>query len=282
MPARIDTEQVAAVMAEVAAEAILPRFRKLAESDIRPKGERGDFATSADLEAERLLARRLSGLLPGSLVVGEEASEAEPELLASIAGPAPVWIVDPLDGTHNFAKGIAHFAVIVALARAGETVAAWIHDPLARRTVAAERGSGAWEAGRRLQAAPAVPLAEMRGAIFSKAGRPGVSPRLDEMRSRFAATVNERSAGHVYLALARAECHFALFSRLFPWDHAGGVLIHAEAGGCGACWDGTEYRPTRRAGGLLLAPDAASWQALAELLLAPAAEGAALRPAPRA
>ena len=276
MPREIDADRVAAIMAEVAAEAILPRFGKLAKGDIRPKGERGDFATVAVLEAERLLTRRLSELLPGSLVVGEEASDARPELLAAIAGAAPVWVIDPLDGTHNFAQGIAHFAVIVALASLGETRAAWIHDPNAGRTLWAERGGGAWEEGRRLRAAPAVPLGEMRGAIFTKAGRPGVSPRLEEARSRFAATINRRSAGHVYLELARAECHFALFSRLFPWDHAAGVLIHKEAGGYGACWDKTPYRPTLLKGGLLLAPDEGSWQALAALLLAPPADAAPL------
>ncbi len=264
---RHDAAEVAAIMREVAAEEILPRFGKLAKADILPKGGRGDFATTADLEAERALARRLAALLPGSLVVGEEAAAKDPALLQAIAGEAPVWIVDPLDGTHNFAQGIAHFTVIVALARAGATVAGWIHDPLADRTAAAEEGAGAWEAGRRLAVAPPAPLAEMRGAIYGKAGRPGISPRLDEVRQRFAGTTNSRCAGHEHLALARAESHFALFSRLLPWDHAAGALIHAEAGGYNACWDGTPYRPTRHTGGLLLAPDAASWTALAELLL---------------
>ncbi len=274
MPLSVDADRVIAIMREVAADAILPRFKKLAKSEILPKGERGDFATTADLEAEQALAGALAALVPGSIVVGEEASEKHPELLRAIAGTAPVWIVDPLDGTHNFAQGIAHFTVIVALARAGETTAAWIHDPLADRTVAAERGGGAWEAGRRLHVAPALPVAEMRGAIYAKAGRPGVSPRFEEMRRRFAETVNARCAGGEYMALARAESHFALFSRLYPWDHAGGALIHLEAGGTNACWDGTPYRPTRHTGGLLLAPDAASWAAIAELLLAREPTGA--------
>lgn len=267
MPTKIDVERVAAIVREVAAEAILPRFRKLAKSDILPKGGRGDFATVADIEAEGALAAALTALLPGSAAVGEEATAKDPALLDAIAGEAPVWILDPLDGTHNFAQGIAHFTVIVALARAGETVAAWIHDPVADRMISAERAGGAWEAGRRLAVAPAAPLAAMRGAIYAKAGRPGVSPHLDAMRRRFAATTNERCAGHEYLALARGESHFALFSRLYPWDHAGGALIHREAGGANACWDGTPYRPTRHSGGLLLAPDAASWQAIAALLL---------------
>lgn len=269
-----DSARVAAVVREVAVAAILPRFKKLAKADILPKGERSDFATVADLEAERLLAAALTALVPGSLVVGEEASAKHPELMERIAGDAPSWIVDPLDGTHNFADGIAHFTVIVALARAGETLAAWIHDPVTDRTVAAERGGGTWEAGLRLAVARAAPLAEMRGAIYAKAGRPGVSPHLDEAKRRFGKAVNERCAGHEYLALARAESHFALFSRLLPWDHAGGALIHREAGGFNACWDGTPYPPTRHTGGLLLAPDRESWAALAALLLAREGAGA--------
>src|SRR5579883_989617 len=148
MPMTVELDRIAAIIAEIAAEAILPRFRKLAKADITPKGTQGDFATIADLEAEAALSRRLTALLPGSCVVGEEAAAQDPALLGSIAGEAPVWIIDPLDGTHNFAQGVAHFTTIVALARGGATRAAWIHDPVAGRTVTAEEGSGAWEAGR--------------------------------------------------------------------------------------------------------------------------------------
>jgi fructose-1,6-bisphosphatase/inositol monophosphatase family enzyme len=263
----VDPEQVAAIIREVAAAAILPRFRKLTAGDIVPKGSRGDFATTADLEAERLLGQRMAALLPGSLVVGEEAAEKRPGLLAAIAGEDPVWIIDPLDGTHNFADGLARFAVMVALARAGETEAAWIHDPLAGRTVIAQRGGGAWEAGKRLAVARPGPLAAMRGALYATAGRPGISPKLDEARRLFASTSYSRCAGCEYLALARRESHFALFTRLLPWDHAAGTLIHREAGGYHACLDGTPYRPTRQAGVLLLAPDLASWEAIAAQVL---------------
>lgn len=265
----IDLERVVTFVREVAAEEIMPRFNKLTKGDIRHKGGRGDFATTADLESERVLGARLSAYLPGSLVVGEEGTEKRPELLGAIAGEDPVWVIDPLDGTHNFADGIAKFCVIVALTQAGETLAAWIHDPVADKTILAERGSGAWEAGRRLTVAPAVPIEEMRGALYTKAGRPGISANFDEARRHFAATGNSRCAGHEYLAMARGETHFTLFSRLLPWDHAGGALIHAEAGGYNACWDGAEYKPTRHTGGLLLAPDRESWQTIAGLVLAP-------------
>jgi fructose-1,6-bisphosphatase/inositol monophosphatase family enzyme len=265
----VDLQQVAAIMREVAAEAILPRFRHLDKADIKAKGSGGDFATIADLEAEHALAERLLPLLPGSLIVGEEASAERPELMQAIAGEAPVWIVDPLDGTHNFAKGSEPFTVIVALARAGETVAGWIYDPLGDALAMAERGSGAYEAGRRLKVALAAPIEAMRGAIYCRAGRRGLSPALDQMRQKFAGLSDLRCAGAEHLALLRGELHFALFSRLMPWDHAAGALLHSEAGGVNACFDGKLYRPTRHEGGLILAPDQVSWQALARLLVAP-------------
>lgn len=267
MTMAIDSERVAAIIREVAAEAILPRFRRLVAADITPKGDRGDFATTADVEAERRLAERLTELLPGSLAVGEEGVAKRPELLAAIAGKNPVWIIDPLDGTHNFAQGLVQFTVMAALARAGEVEAAWIHDPVAGRTVMAERGGGAWEAGSRLAVAEPVPLSAMRGALYARAGRPGISPQLEQARLRFASTSYHRCAGCEYLALARGESHFALFTRLLPWDHAAGTLIHREAGGYHACLDGAPYRPTQHAGVLLLAPDQPSWEAIAALVL---------------
>lgn len=263
----VDPERVTGILREIAVEEIMPRFKKLVKSDIVHKGDRGDFATTADLEAERSLTSRLTALLPTSIAVGEETTGKRPELLDAIKGERPVWIIDPIDGTHNFVDGIAHFCVIVALAQGGTTYAAWIHDPVTDTTVAAERGSGAWEEGRRLAAAAPSPLDGMRGAIYARAGRPGVSPRIDEMKRRFKRAIQDRCAGHEYLALARGESHFAMFSLLLPWDHAGGAFIHQEAGGYNACWDGTAYAPTRFTGGLLLAPDRAGWEELAALLL---------------
>src|SRR5579875_1534220 len=247
MTAAVEPGRVAAIIRETAEAEILPRFRKITAADITPKGSHGDFATAADFAAEKALTERLTALLPGSRAAGEEGCEKHPELLDSIADDVFTWIIAPLDGTHNFAKGIPQFAVIVALARGGETVAAWIHDPLSNATVAAERGAGAWEDSR----------------------RPGVVKELDAIRRRFANIVNYRCAGHDYLGLARGRTHFALFSRLMPWDHAAGALIHGEAGGYNKCWDGHPYRPTRRGGGILLAPDAATWSAIAALVLAP-------------
>lgn len=79
---------------------IEPRFAALASMDVRAKAV-GELVTVADVEAEGLLTRRLTDLLPGALVVGEEACAADPTLLEGL-GAAQAWLVDPLDGTANF------------------------------------------------------------------------------------------------------------------------------------------------------------------------------------
>jgi fructose-1,6-bisphosphatase/inositol monophosphatase family enzyme len=65
---------------------------------------------------------------------------------------------------------------------------------------------------------------------------------------------------------AGGHCHFLFFNRLMPWDHAPGWLLHREAGGFSACFDGTDYAPARTDGGLICTPDRASWQALRDAL----------------
>ena len=96
----------------------------------------------------------------------------------------------------------------------------------------------------------------------------------EPLRSRFtsrmprvASTFNYRCAAHEYRLIADGHCHFAVFNRLMPWDHAAGVLLHREAGGHAARYDGTPYTATVRTGGLLCAPDQESWRALLDALI---------------
>ena len=110
---------------------------------MREKGP-GDLVTVADEESERQLTRRLMELVPNSAVIGEEAVAADQKVLDRIFDDVPVWIIDPVDGTSNFAAGKPAFGVIVAYARRGETLAGWIHDPLGKRTAVAMKGEGAW------------------------------------------------------------------------------------------------------------------------------------------
>ncbi|PKU25689.1 inositol-1-monophosphatase [Telmatospirillum siberiense] len=253
----MDPLRVATILGEISAEVILPRFQKLASGDVREKGP-GDLVTIADTEAEAVLTRRLGALLPSSRVVGEEAVSADAKVLGHLDGEDPVWILDPVDGTANFVKGSKRFAVIVALVVAGRTMQGWIHDPMAGRTTIAEQGGGVWRDGRRLGIAAAGALAGMTGA----AGYRGTA----RLAAEVGGLLCQGSAAHDYLDLVDNKLQFAYFRRLHPWDHAAGVLLHAEAGGYNALLDGQAYRPVPTPGSILLAPDRPSWDRLAQLI----------------
>jgi len=262
----VDIAAVATFIRDVAQEHVLPRFERLAAADIQLKGQ-GDLVTVADLEAEKALTPLLSALLPGSLVVGEETAAKDSSVFDRLADDGPVWLVDPVDGTSNFAAGIPLFAVMVALLQGGEPVAAWIYDPVKDAMATAERGSGAWLGGTRLHVAVEDSPDRMSGAMSHRFGNRQLVRKIAGRSNLVGSVFSFRCAGQEYLALAAGRAHFALYHRLLPWDHAPGVLIHREAGGYGRQLDGSPYSPRQHAGGLLLTPDEASWTALRTVLM---------------
>jgi len=264
----IDVAKIAALIEEIAAADVLPRFQALAAHEIEEKAA-GELVTVVDVAVEERLTARLKDLLPGSLVVGEEAVHADPRLMEQVTAEAPVWIIYPIDGTRNFAHGRPVFAIMLALVQAGESAAAWILEPVSGRFGIAERGGGAWMGGQRLKvAAPDTP-ARMTGSLHASSyAPPELARRIDQRRARVAAVKSLRCAGAEYLRLAAGETHFSLFTRLMPWDHVPGTLLHREAGGTALCFDGTPYKAGRyREMGLLMAPDRQSWDTLHATLL---------------
>jgi fructose-1,6-bisphosphatase/inositol monophosphatase family enzyme len=259
--------RVEAVLREVARAEILPRFGRLKRGDIVEKGP-GDLVTVADRAAERELTRRLRELWPGSQVVGEEAVFLDPTVLGALDGADPVWIIDPIDGTSNYAAGNTRFSVLVALAREGELLASWIYEPWFGRMAHAVRGGGAFLDGAALRVAqapdPAAGLRDLeistsRPSFWSGRARTAITTLTTHGVSLFYSD----GAGLEYLALASGRRDTALMVWENVWDHAAGLLLHAEAGGASICFDGA---PFRLAGGNALpfavAPDAATAEAI--------------------
>lgn len=245
---------VDALIRDVAEKAVVPRFQNLSDSDVRTKSGPGDLVTAADEEAEELLHEGLARLLPSSLVLGEEAAAADPSVLSHLAQPEPVWVIDPVDGTANFVAGNAAFAVVVALVEAGQTLMGWIHEPLEARTVWAGYDQGAWIGDRRLilDSRTESDLSAMAAAHYHRAFKSSLGA--------FANTRRSGSAAHEYWALAENRIQVSSFSRLMPWDHAAGVLIHTEAGGYSRMIDGALYNPAdEQKRGLLSAPSQKVW-----------------------
>jgi fructose-1,6-bisphosphatase/inositol monophosphatase family enzyme len=264
-------DAVTAVLAEVARTIILPRYKQLAEGEVRAKTHPADFVTIADEESERALSAHLTRLVPGSIIVGEEAVAADPQSLDRLLHHDPLWIVDPIDGTANFVHGNPAFAVMVAFVSKGETRLGWIHDPLTGRTLWAERGQGAWCRTRE----PSLPGLEARitvppASTDLKALNAGIYNRdLALAKGKFARIIRHGSAAHDYWALAEGRLHVLAFRRMKPWDHAAGVLIHAEAGGYNRLMTGAPYDPVaREQAALLCAPTREIWQEINALAVA--------------
>lgn len=248
-----DIDKVSALIREVAAEEVLPRFNRLTDEE-RWEKRPGSWVTVADHASEERLADGLSVILPGALVIGEEGAEDDPSVLEQLETERAAWIVDPVDGTSNFASGNPNFAVIVAYVANGHTYAGWIYEPVTGRLLVAESGAGAWLSGDRIQAANPAPPEEMAVSL-------GPRLRRDKtLTGRFAKVDNAACCGTEYLSLASGALHAAHFRNLKPWDHAAGELIHRESGGFSLCMNETAYRAGRSPpGGMLLTPDEDGW-----------------------
>lgn len=255
------TSAVHAIMREAAERAILPRYQSLAAHEINAKAA-DDVVTIADREAEAILSERLARLLPEAAIVGEEAAHADPSVLDRL-GDALCWIVDPLDGTNNFAKGKPPFGILVALAEAGETVAGWIYDPLSGRFCHARRGKGAWIGEDRVTACVSgqkPPVAAISLVFADPARRAAL---LTHIAPHYTLVDIPRCAAEQYPRLALGENDISIFERTLAWDHAAGVLFLNEAGGKAARPDGSPYRVDNHlAPGLLGAASPQLWDEL--------------------
>lgn len=252
----------------------MPRFRNLAAGEVRAKSGPQDLATAADDACETAVVGALARLFPGIPVVGEEAASADASILAATGEAEWCFVLDPVDGTANFAAGLPLFGTMLALLRRGEPVAAWIHDPILHDTAIALRGEGAWvedRHGRRrdLRVAAPTPVGEMRAAVSHRYLPPDLAQRVRPRLGVFGAGWELRCAAHEWRLAASGPIHALSYWKLMPWDHAPGVLVHAEAGGYAALRDGRPYHAGTHTGGLIAAPDRASWEAVRDALYAP-------------
>jgi fructose-1,6-bisphosphatase/inositol monophosphatase family enzyme len=222
-----------------AERSMLPRFRDLADSEIEMKGE-DDPVTVVDREVEDFLTDALTKLAPDVAIVGEEAVHADKSVLDRLSGPC--WIIDPLDGTANFAEGKHPFGIIIALADAGETIGGWLYDPTTDRFCHTKRGEGAFVNGEKVSSlgtGEEQPVAAISRMFLTEEQRAMVDAKL---APHYRLVDIPRCAAEQYPRLALGQNDVSSFKRTLPWDHAAGVLWLNEAGGKAARIDGSAYR----------------------------------------
>ena len=199
---------------------------------------RHDFVTQVDREAEELIAETLTGLVPGTVVVGEELSPA-----AEYRGEV-VWIVDPLDGTTNYLHGYPQYAVSIGALVDGVLSLGVVHDVARDVAYRAARGQGAWCAGARISVSTLVePSRALVGTGFPFKHLDGLERYLRQFAAVMRTTSGIRRAGSAALDLADvAAGRFDAFWELTlaPWDVAAGVMLIREAGGVVTTLEGSE------------------------------------------
>lgn len=238
-----DSARVVELMRETAAAELLPRFRNLAKDEVRQKRP-GDIVTVADVASEQRLASGLAKILPGVPVVGEEAVEKDPGLLDLVARPSEAcWIVDPLDGTANFAAGRDRFAMIICLVQDAAAVAGWILDVPNDRLAVAERGAGVRFDGDLVRGKPAAAL--LNGFVGYKIAKSFDEQLSPEQRGRLGTITTLRCAGAEYLEILAGRANFSLYRTTKPWDHAAGTLMMREAGGGAVQFGAAPYMPAQ-------------------------------------
>lgn len=187
-----------------------------------------DIVTAADVEAQQFIHRRIRRVFPDHGILAEEG-------LDTTAGTEWHWIVDPLDGTKNFARGIPSFCVSIAAEREGQVELGVVYDPISDEMFVGVRGHGAWRDGRPIRVSEVATIE----AAFLATGLPHRVRRfagsIARTFSRFATQslgVRDRGVGALdlcYVACGRFDGYWEIDQS--PWDIAAGGLIVEEAGG---------------------------------------------------
>jgi|TARA_R100001244_G_scaffold20643_9_gene21715 fructose-1,6-bisphosphatase/inositol monophosphatase family enzyme len=252
------------ILQQASRDIVMPYYQNLQSHQIDEKAP-GDLVTVADKLSEEYIEGALAALLPEAKMVGEEAFAADAAVLDQLAD-GQVWIIDPIDGTGNYASGQPPFGILIALAEADETVAGWLYDPLTARICHAVKKGGAFINGQCIAVPedhPDRPVAALATGFMTDEQREAL---LTAAEPRYDIVDIPRCAAEQYPRLVTGANHVSVFERTLPWDHAAGILFLNEAGGKCARWDGSPYRPADRRKGLLGASSPKLWDEAAEQL----------------
>ncbi|MCL1839348.1 MAG: inositol monophosphatase [Propionibacteriaceae bacterium] len=227
----IPTEKVSQILFDVSDRVIMSRYGKLGSNEIEEKSP-GDPVTVADREAEAEIGEALSSYAAEDLVVGEESVYADARIMDALPTAEHAWVLDPIDGTSNFTKGLPDFAVMLAELRYGVTVRSWIYQPVYQKLYVGEVGAGVELNGvplKRKVSDRTVPA----GAIYIRVQ--------DEEQLGIQVRRSWGSAGIDYPKLLEAEIDFLSYRSMFPWDHLPAGLMINELGGKIASEEGIPY-----------------------------------------
>lgn len=261
---RAQRTQLLTLVRRAARAEIMPRFRQLGSHQIDTKSGPQDLVTDADRAAEAMITRALQMQFPSALIVGEENASANPGILDKISEAEMCFTIDPVDGTWNYANGLAVFGVMVSVLRFGIPVFGLLYDPVIDDAIWADLETPAQmltprRISRPVRTSGGGPVETLTGTCPLYLAPEDKRAQMAAVLPRFARTMTLRCACHEYRMVAQGQVDFALFAKMTAWDHPAGALIVQKAGGHVAMLDGSEYRGDVKEGYLLAASDAATW-----------------------
>ena len=234
------TDQFLETAISVAREAgAILRDRYGKDHDVRFKGP-VDMVTEADAAAEALIAERLRSLYPDHDLLGEEGATGS----SDASGSPYRWIIDPLDGTTNFAHSMPHFSVSIGLEHEGQALVGVVYDPLRDEMFSAARGQGAHLNGKPIKVSTTDSLLRSMvatGFSYDLSHRPGQAAVWQAFLVRVQSTrqLGSSALNLCYVASGRLDGYWE--RGIAPWDIAGGALIALEAGATVTDYDGGEF-----------------------------------------
>lgn len=247
---------------------IMPRFRNLDDSQIQTKAGPSDLVTQADLAAEAMIQRGLQTAFPSAVIIGEEAAETDPEFRQKLNEAELGLIIDPVDGTWNFANGLPVFGTILAATRFGRPVFGLIYDPIGQDFIWTDiETASTWvprgKRARPLTSSAQTALSKLKGYVDLVFMPEDEKAKASHAALALGEVTTLRCSAHHYRLLAQGSVDFVMANKLNPWDHAAGVLLCQKAGGHAAMLDGTPYTTGIESGYLLCAGNKDMWDALA-------------------
>lgn len=234
------TDTILAAIRDASREIVLPNFRKLQSSSIETKSGPHDLVTIADRQAEAQIIAALRPVFPDACFIGEEASAADPSLLTQLDNAPLAVVIDPIDGTWNYANGLGVFGMMLAITIKGDPVFGVLYDPLGDDWIAVIRGKGAW-IGRPGQ--PDIPLTatdtarDVTGIVYREALSDPEKLHLAPYIGGYPSPDPLRCSCHEYRLLANGAIDFVLTGHdPMPWDHLAGQVVVEELGGTVTPW----------------------------------------------
>lgn len=217
-------QQVIDLVTQAGDEEIMPRYQRVG-CDIKTDGS---LLTEADLAVDQRLQQALAQHWPKIRFLSEEMSSEEQTALLQDDGP--LWILDPLDGTSNFAAGLPFFAVSLALVHEGKTCLAVTYDPFRKEIFSAELSKGAWLNDEALQAPTCHMDINTTVAIVDFKRLPSELKKNLAHNAPYNSQRNLGSCALEWCWIAAGRGHLYLHGGMKLWDYAAGVLILSEAG----------------------------------------------------